>query len=93
MKCYLSLRRRNGIRLDAPAPDSRRRLVSVTIAVDSGFRVLHATCCHGGSTVAVLWEPGLIHVTDDAFLLQGFEKVGGQGAVQEWVLVPYFAGR
>ena len=93
MKCYLSLQRRNGTRLAVPTPEMRRRLVTVTMASASGYRVVSAKCCQGGSTVATLYEPTLIRVSDDAFLFQGFEKVGEQGTVQEWVLEPHCVGK
>ena len=91
MKCLLSLKRLNGARLTAPAPEANRRLVSFKLETSAGYRVAHAHCCFGGQDIATLWEPTLIRVGDNCLLFQGFEKVGDQGAVQEWLLEPYFA--
>jgi hypothetical protein len=92
MKCYLSLKRLNGARLTKPAPETSRRLVTVTLTTVGGYRVAEARCCQGGADVAALYEPTLIRVAENAFLFQGFEKAGEQGTVQEWVVEPHCSG-
>ncbi len=90
MKCYLSLNRRSGSRLTTPAPETNRRLVTVSLSSHDGYRVARARCCQGGLEVAVLWEPTLIRVNEKSLLFQGIEKTGGQGTVQEWIVEPHF---
>ncbi len=88
---YLSLKRHNGARLAQPAPETSRRLVTMTLTTVGGYRVAGARCCQGGAEVAALYEPTLIRVAADSFLFQGFEKAGEQGTVQEWIVKPHHA--
>lgn len=92
MKILLSLRRHKGQRLSGIKGDVRPQLVDFFLARADGYRVARAQCCVIGSVIAVLWEPTLVRVEADAFLFQGFEKVGEQTVVPEWVVKPYVAG-
>lgn len=96
MKAYLTTLRRDGKRLQPEQLAQPPRLVSLTLSAKQGFRHLKAVCCFGGSTLGELWEPTLSHLGDAEFTLQGFERVGEAGLVQEWKLtlhvVPPLAG-
>ena len=47
------------------------------------------TCCTGGATVAVLWEPTLVRVQDEYLTLHGFERLEERSMAQEWRLKPH----
>jgi hypothetical protein len=86
MKFLLTLLRRSGKRLPADQRTDPDRLVSLHLTQEHGYKLATATCCMGGSTVAALWEPTLVRVTEGELVFQGFESLNDAAMVQEWRL-------
>jgi len=63
--------------------------VTARLSSAHGLRVLCATCCYGGGTVAELWDPTLSRIGGEDFILRGIERVSEAGVVQEWRLRPH----
>ena len=92
MKFYLNLLRREGKRLRISEVAQPPRLVVLRLSAVDGYRVVEATCCQGGSTVAKLWEPMLVGVRDSDLTLHGLETLEDASVSQEWRLRPHTTG-
>lgn len=88
MKFYLTLLRHEGKRLASDRLHTVDRLVSTQLSATNGTRHLLATCCFGGETVAMLWDPVLARIGNEDITLRGVEQSTEAAVVQEWRLRP-----